>query len=67
MATNLNLDDDLIATAVRLGRHASKRDAVDAALRAYIDQLARVASLASFGTFDFDPAYDPAKDRRDQR
>ena len=36
MATNLALDDKLIAEAVKLGKHKSKKDAVNAALSDYI-------------------------------
>ena len=58
MATNLNLDDELIEKAVALGGHRSKKDAVNQALREYVSQLRRVAALDSFGTFEFDPDYD---------
>jgi Arc/MetJ family transcription regulator len=58
MATNLNLDDDLIEKAVSLGGHRSKRDAVNQALRVYVSQLRRIRALDSFGTFEFDPDYD---------
>ncbi len=66
MATNLHLDDALIDEAVSLGRHGSKREAVDAALVAYVSHLRRVAGIERFGTFDFDPAYDPRAGRRDR-
>ena len=58
MATNLNLDDRLIRAAVRLGRHRSKREAVNKALEAYVAQLQRLESLKALGSFDFDPDYD---------
>jgi Arc/MetJ family transcription regulator len=58
MATNLNLDDELVAKAVALGGHRTKRDAVNQALREYVSQLRRVEALDSFGTFEFDPDYD---------
>ena len=58
MATNLNLDDELIAKAVALGGHRSKRDAVNQALREYVSQLKRIQALEHFGTFEFDPDYD---------
>jgi hypothetical protein len=44
MATNLLLDDRLIKEAVKLGKHKTKRDAVNAALQEYI----RVKKLAGF-------------------
>jgi len=58
MATNLNLDDELIEKAVALGGHRSKKDAVNQALREYVSQLRRIQALDSFGTFEFDPDYD---------
>ncbi|MDP6386728.1 MAG: type II toxin-antitoxin system VapB family antitoxin, partial [Planctomycetota bacterium] len=54
MPTNLNLNDELIRKAVRLGRHRSKREAVNRALEAYVAQLQRLESLKALGTFDFD-------------
>jgi len=44
MATNLALDDKLIAEAVKLGKHKTKREAVSAALDAYI----RIKKLDGF-------------------
>ncbi|MBU0608696.1 MAG: type II toxin-antitoxin system VapB family antitoxin [Armatimonadetes bacterium] len=58
MATNLNLDDSLIEAAVRLGRHRSKKEAVNKALETYVDQLRRLEALRALGSFDFDPDYD---------
>lgn len=58
MPTNLNLNDELIRKAVRLGGHRSKREAVNKALEAYVAQLQRLESLKALGTFDFDPDYD---------
>lgn len=57
MATNLNLDDDLIALALQLGKHPSKREAVNAALRAYVAQLKRLQAIDAFGDFEFDEHY----------
>jgi Arc/MetJ family transcription regulator len=58
MPTNLDLNDELIRKAVRLGRHRSKKEAVNKALEAYVAQLQRLESLKALGTFDFDPDYD---------
>ena len=67
MATNLNLDDDLIDQALQLGGHASKRDAVNQALREYIDYMRRLKSIDHFGTIDFDSDYDYKRARQDRR
>lgn len=64
MPTNLNLDDQLIAEAVRLGGHKTKREAVNAALKAYVRHLGQMEAVASFGTIEFDPAYDVIAIRR---
>ncbi len=54
MPTNLHLDDELVAQAVELGGHRSKKDAVNAALAEYVAHLRRIEALEAFGTFDFD-------------
>ena len=58
MATNLNLDDQLVNEAVALGHHSSKRDAVNEALREYIAYRRRFEALEVFGTVEFDPSFD---------
>jgi len=68
MATNLGLDDRLIVDAVKLGGHKSKREAVTAALEAYVKSKRRIGILDMFGKVDYDPAYDyKAARRRDNR
>ena len=63
MATNLQLDDELIKKAVTLGAHKTKRDAVTKALEDYVGRLERLEIINHFGTFDFDPTYDYKKER----
>lgn len=64
MATNLAIDDKLIDEARRIGRHATKKEAVTAALDEYIRWRKQQSILDSFGTVDFDPAYDYKELRR---
>ena len=64
MATNLALNDKLILEAVKLGRHKSKKDAVNAALLEYVQSKKRLAILSLMGTIDFDPAWDYKAARR---
>jgi Arc/MetJ family transcription regulator len=64
MPTNLALDDGLIAEAQRLGGHKTKKEAVTAALEDYIRMRLRKELIASFGTVDFDPDWDPKELRR---
>ena len=63
MPTNLHIDTDLLGQAQRLGRHRTKRETVNEALREYIQYRKRVEATTAFGTIDFDPDYDHKKMR----
>ena len=67
MPTNLALDDRLIAEAQKLGRHRTKKDAVNAALDEYVRRRKQLKIIDLFGTIDFDPAYDYKRERRSKR
>jgi Arc/MetJ family transcription regulator len=58
MPTNLALDDELIAQAVKAGRHKTKREAVTAALREYVKARKRLAILDWVGEVDYFDDYD---------
>ncbi len=58
MATNLQIDDQLILKAVRLGGHKTKKAAVSKALIEYIQNLEQEEILSMFGTVEYDPGYD---------
>ena len=64
MATNLELDDRLLAEAVKIGGQTTKKAAVTEALQEYIARRkqARIADL--FGTIDYDPRYDYKAQRK---
>ena len=64
MATNLALDDKLINEARRIGGHATKKEAVTAALDEYIRRRKQLDLLNHFGTIDFDPDYDYRRIRK---
>jgi len=64
MATNLQIDDELILKAVRLGGHKTKKAAVSKALLEYIQHLEQEKILSMFGKIDYDPQYDYKKQRR---
>ncbi|MGH9418319.1 MAG: type II toxin-antitoxin system VapB family antitoxin [Terriglobales bacterium] len=64
VATNLDLDDRLIEAARREGKHRTKKDAVTAALREYVEHRRRLRLVEMFGSVDFDPAYDYKAARR---
>lgn len=63
MATNLQLDDELIQKAVKLGGHKTKKAAVSEALIEYIQNLEQKKILLMFGTVDYDPEYDYKQQR----
>ena len=64
MPTNLNLDDELVAEAVKVSGHRTKREAVNEALREYIQRRRRLELVKYFGKVDFDPDWDYKKARR---
>lgn len=57
MATNLALDDQLIAEAVSIGHHSSKKAAVTIALKEYIQRHKQMEIVDLFGTVDYDKDY----------
>jgi Arc/MetJ family transcription regulator len=64
MATNLALDDDLVEEAKRLGKHQSKRAAVNSALAEYVARRKRRRILGLFGKLPWDSRYDYKAERR---
>ncbi len=57
MATNLALDDKLIAEAREIGRHKTKKETVTAALREYIQRRKQRRILDLAGKIEYDPEY----------
>ena len=64
MPTNLQIDDDLIQRALRLGGHKTKKAAVTQALVEYIEHLEQEKILSMFGTVEYESDYDYKKQRR---
>lgn len=64
MPTNLAIDDQLLLEAQRQGKHRTKREAVNQALREYVERHRRKAVLDLAGRIDWDPDYDYKKVRR---
>ena len=67
MPTNLALDDDLVDEAKRLGKHRSKREAVNTALAEYVARRKRRQILDVFEKHTWDPDYDYKGERRRRR
>ena len=66
MASYLNLDDKLLAEAKRLGKHRSKREAVNQALAEYVRRKRRKKILTLIPTVEWDPDYDYKAERRER-
>lgn len=64
MATNLALDDALIRTAQKLGKHKTKKEAVTTALEQYVQHKKQLMALSLFGTIEYDAGYDYKKQRK---
>jgi hypothetical protein len=64
MPTNLAIDDKLIEDARRIGKHKTKREAVNEALREYVQHRKQLQVLDLFHTIDIDPGYDYKKLRK---
>jgi hypothetical protein len=67
MPTNLNIDENLVAEAQKLGNHRTKKEAVIAALNEYIQRLKQQQIISLFGTIDYDESYDYKRERRAKR
>lgn len=63
MPTNLNIDDELLDEARRIGGHRTKKATVTEALEEYIQRRKQLQILDLFGKIDFDPDYDYKKQR----
>ena len=70
MPDNLDIDDDLIDEALRVGKHATKEEGVTVALQEYITRHRQRQILDLFGTIDFDPQFEatstPSSDSRNK-
>ncbi|MBN2495923.1 MAG: type II toxin-antitoxin system VapB family antitoxin [Deltaproteobacteria bacterium] len=64
MATNLDIDADLLDTALRLGGKRTKKAVVQEALEEYIQRREQLRILSLFGQIDLDPEYDYKKQRK---
>lgn len=64
MATNLHIDDALLAKAVKLGGGKSKRETVNEALAEYVRKRQADDIIALFGTIDYYDDYDIKKQRQ---
>ncbi|HOP27921.1 MAG TPA: type II toxin-antitoxin system VapB family antitoxin [Spirochaetota bacterium] len=64
MATNLNIDIKLLDEVYQIGKFKTKREAVNTALREYIQKHRQKDMLKYLNTVDFDSDYDYKKNRK---
>ncbi len=64
MATNLKLDEGVLAEAFKLSGLKTKREAVMQALQEYIQRRQQLGVLKLRGTIDYDPDYDYKAERQ---
>lgn len=58
MATNLEIAPTLLKEAVEVGKHRSKRAAVEAALIEYVNRHKQAEIIELFGEIEYSPDYD---------
>jgi Arc/MetJ family transcription regulator len=64
MPTNLDIDDQLIEEAKKLGHHKTKKAAVNAALEEYVRRRNVEGLIELFGTIDYYDDYDYKRERK---
>lgn len=64
MATNLNLDDELVELARTIGKHKTKKAAVTEALEEYIRRRQQLRITEMFGAVEYEEGYDYKEQRR---
>ena len=63
MATNVEIDPDLIQQALLLGGKRTKREVIEEALQEYVSRRKQQQIVSLFGTVDYDDGYDYKKQR----
>lgn len=59
MITNIDIDEELVAEAMKVSGTRTKREVVDRALREMVARARRPRFRDFIGVGDIDPAYDP--------
>ena len=59
MITNIDIDEELVAEAMKVSGARTKREVVDRALREMVARARRPRFRDFLGVGDIDPAYDP--------
>ncbi len=64
MSTNLEIDNNLIQEAFKLGGHRTKRAVVGEALQEYVQRHKQLTITELFGTIQYEDDYDYKEQRR---
>ena len=64
MATNLDIDHELIQEALKLGGHRTKRAVVEEALQEYVQRRKQLKITELFGTIEYEDDYDYKQQRQ---
>ena len=64
MASNIDFDQNLLSEVKELGGFKYKKDALNAALKEYVERHKQMKIISLFGTVDYDEDYDYKKGRR---
>jgi hypothetical protein len=59
MPTNLQIDDQLLAEAQRVGRFRTKKETVNQALADFVKRREQVRMIDLFGTIEMHPEFSP--------
>jgi Arc/MetJ family transcription regulator len=63
MATNFEIDNELIQEALKLGGHRTKRAVVEVALQEYVQRRKQLKIAELFGTIEYEDDYDYKQQR----
>lgn len=64
MATNIEIDQNLVRKAMKLGGSRTKREVVNKALEEYVQRREQLRVLDLFGTVEYDPDHDYKRQRK---
>ncbi|MGK7942309.1 MAG: type II toxin-antitoxin system VapB family antitoxin [Crocosphaera sp.] len=63
MKTTLDIDNQLIQEALKLGEHPTKRAVIEAALQEYVERRKKLMITELFGTIEYEDDYDYKQQR----
>ena len=64
MATNIELNEKLVSKAMRLGGMSTKKEAVNEALREYVQRREQLKVMEMFGVVEYDPKFNYKAQRK---